>query len=135
MGSSLSSEEDICKDLFGALHGWSWKWDDRFGAVLAEFGVADQVKVRDVLTRLFSCAWDRSTVDAAPDAVQAVKSHCGGLKPGQLLFTTDPGREGFIYCAWWPWGNGTSISLRLAPFSGKSPGSERIKRFKACFGL
>jgi hypothetical protein len=131
----VNSEEDICKALIDALRGWSWKWDDRFGAVLAEFGVADQGEVRDVLRRLFSGEWDGSTIEAAPQAVQTVKSHFNGLMPGQMLFTSQPDREDFVYCAWWPWSNGTTISLRVAPFPGTSPGPERIARFKARFGL
>lgn len=131
----MNSEEDICRDLVAALPDGSWKWDGRFGAVLAEFRVADQAGVRDVLQRLFGAVWDGDNIDIAPDAVRAVKSHFGGLMPGQLLFTSDPGRAEFICCAWWPWGNGQTISLRLALFPGESLSADRIDQFKARFGI
>ena len=131
----MSSEEVICSTLFEAFPTWSWRWDDRFGAVLAEFGAADQVKVRDVLIGLFAAVWDQFTIDTAPDAVQKMKSHFGGLMPGQLLFGSDPGRESFLCCAWWPWANGKTVSLRIAPVFGKDPGAEGIQKFKGRFGL
>ena len=61
----------------------------------------------------------------------------GGIMPGQLLFTSDPDGEALVFCAWWPWGNGETISIRLAPFylkpdSDKSQGARRLKEW---FGI
>ncbi len=131
----MNSEESICNELIDALNGWSWKWDDRFGSVLTEFSVAEQTRVRDVLKRVFRDEWSSANIGAAPDVVRAVKEHCGGLMPGQILFTPDTGQGDFVFGAWWPWGNGRTISLRIAPFSTQSPGADRIDQFKARFGL
>ena len=35
---------------------------------------------------------------------------------GQLLLTSAPSDGVGIYCAWWPWGNGKTISIRLGVF-------------------
>jgi len=43
-----------------------------------------------------------------------------------------------LCCAWWPWGNGETISIRVAPFLGKLPEPQRIERinlFKGWFGM
>lgn len=138
MESQHNSDESFCRDIVAALQGWQWKWDGRFGAVLAEFPADDQAKVRAILGRHFGSVWERSNIDTAPDAVQSVKAHFGGLMTGQLLFTSAPGQEGLIYCAWWPWGNGKTISLRLAPFHAAADEAKKIERidlFKACFGI
>ena len=32
---------------------------------------------------------------------------------GQLLLLSDSATDVLIYCAWWPWGNGLTISIRV----------------------
>lgn len=138
MGPLLSSEENFCRELFGALNGGTWKWDDRFECLLAEFRVADQDKVRAVMQRHLANAWDVSNIDGAPDVVQFLDNHFGGLRAGQILFTSDPSQNDLIYCSWWPWGDGKTISIRFSPFYILLPDSkkiERIKLFKSWFGL
>jgi hypothetical protein len=70
--------------------------------------------------------------------VRTINSRQGGLRPGQLLFTSDPNREAFIFCAWWPWGGGETISIRIAPSFKKisdSEKAEKIQLFKEWFGI
>jgi hypothetical protein len=55
-----------------------------------------------------------------------------------LLFTSDPKRDALIFCAWWPWGDGKTISIRIAPFFKKLSDSEtaaKIQLFKGWFGV
>ncbi len=131
----MNSEASICKELIDALNGRSWKWDDRFNAALTEFSVTEQGEVLDILKRIFSCEWSTANIGRAPADVRAIKEYCGGLMPGQILFTPDSGQGEFVFCAWWPWGNGRTVSLRLAPFSRQSLPAERIDQFKSYFGL
>ena len=90
-----------------------WKWDHRFEALLAEFSVEKKDEFRAILERDFSNVWDRSNIREAPDIVQMCNNNFGGLRSGQLLFTTDQSQDVFICGAWWPWGNGETISLRI----------------------
>ncbi len=36
--------------------------------------------------------------------------------PGQLMFTSEPDRDILLCFAWWPWGNGSTISIRVAAY-------------------
>jgi hypothetical protein len=134
------SEVEIqCKELLSAFQGTlSWKWDSRFETVLAEFGADLRENIRAILNRCLTLAWDASNIGGAPAIVQAINRHLGGLRPGQLLFTSDPNRDAFIYCAWWPWGNGKTISIRIAPSYKKSLDSQKaegIQHLKGWFGI
>ena len=134
-----SDLKNICRELLGSFHGaLSWKWDSRFETVLAEFSVDNKGSVRSILERYLSIVWDSSNIGKAPDTVRMIASHLGGLRSGQLLFTSDPNQDAFLFGAWWPWGDGKTISLRVAPFDKKSSDAEMaelIKLFKGWFGL
>lgn len=116
----------------------SWKWDDRLEAVLAEFDVEKKDAVHAILEQYFSNTWDKSSIGKAPDPVKKISSALGNLWPGQLLFTSDTDGDTFMFCAWWPWNNGKTISIRIAPFYKKlsdSEKAEKSQKFKGWFGL
>ena len=94
-----SGLENASGELEGAFQGiLSVKWDSRFGAVLAEFCAGKKESIRAVLERYLSVTWDSSNIDKAPDIVQEINRNLGGLRAGQILFTTDPTREPLVFC-------------------------------------
>ena len=134
-----SDLESVCRELLSAFQGvLSWQWENRFETALAEFSVNDKDSVRAILERYLNIAWDSSSIGNAPDSVQKIASHLGGLRSGQLFFTSDPNQDAFIFGAWWPWGDGQTISIRIALSDKRlsaSEMSELIKQFKGWFGL
>jgi len=134
-----SALENDCKELLRGFQGiLSWKWDSRFEAALAEFGAEKKDSIRAILERHLKITWDSSNIDNAPDIVRMINSHLGGLRSRQLLFTSDPNRDAFIFCAWWPWGDGKTISIRIAPSYKElsdSQKAEKIQLFKGWFGI
>ena len=90
----------------------SWEWDSRFGMALAQFSVDDAEQVRKVLEKYLRVVWNSSDIDQSPEAVRTVVDSLGGLLPGQFLFTSPP-EEIFLLCAWWPWNNGQTVSVRV----------------------
>jgi len=134
-----SDVENVCRELSRGFHGvLSRQWDGRFETVLAEFGVETKDKVRAILERYPGNIWDSSNIGYAPDIVRTINIRVGKLRSGQLLFTSDPSREAFILGAWWPWGDGQTISIRIAPSYKKISDSERaekIQLFKSWFGI
>jgi hypothetical protein len=113
--------EAICRDLAAAFRaGLAWKWDARFGTVLAEFPLESKASILGILDRHMVDRWDSASIEDAPEAAKKVKAHLGGLMAGQLLFLSDPGGDSLVYCAWWPWGNGLTISIRIGLFGGGS---------------
>ena len=135
-----SDLENVCRELLSAFQGvFSWKWDSGLEMVLAEFGVGNKDSIRAILERYLSSTWDSSNISKAPDiVVQITNNNLGGLRPGQLLFTSDPSLDAIIFCAWWPWGNGINISIRIAPLYMKlldSEKAEQIQLFKRWCGI
>lgn len=134
-----SGIENDCKELFTVFQGvLAWKWDGRFETVLAEFGADKKGSIRPILERYLSIPWDISNIGKAPDIVRTVNNNLGGLRSGQLLFTSDPNRDALTFCAWWPWGDGKTISIRIAPFYKELLASEkagRIQLLKGWFGI
>ena len=134
-----SDLENICRELLNAFQGiLLWKWDSYIDAVLAEFDVGDKDSIRAILERYLGSTWDNSNIDKAPDMVQMIDNNLVGLRPGQLLFTSDPNQDTIVFGAWWPWGDGKTISIRIAPFYKKLSDpekAEQIKLFKSWFGI
>ena len=72
------------------------------------------------------------------DKYKAVQDDLGGLMAGQILFTSDPNRGVVLFCAWWPWGNGEKISIRVGLWSknlSDAEYAENLQQLKVCFGL
>ena len=134
-----SDIENVWQKLSAAFQGTlTWQWDARFEAVLAEFGVDNKDNIRATLERHFSAAWDSANVVNAPDTVGVVKDDLGGLMAGQILFTSDPNHGVVLFCAWWPWGNGEKISLRVGLWSKQLTDpeyAENLQQLKDCFGV
>ena len=137
---NTSDIEDICRKLMNAFQGvLSWEWEDRFEAVLAKIRVDKKDNVREILERHFIHVWDKANIDKASDTLQPVITQLGGLMAGQLLFTSDTEKDVFIFCAWWPWGDGETISVRIAPAccrkQSESEEGELIQQFKGWFEM
>jgi hypothetical protein len=120
MNLNKSDLKEACKGLFDDFEGvLTLKWDKGFEAFSAEFSVEDQEKVSSVLDRHLNLKWDKNTIRTAPDIIKKKTGDFGDLRPGQMLFTSDPEGDVLIFAAWWPWGNNETISMRIA-----SPGTE-----------
>jgi len=97
----------------------TWGWDDRFEAVLATCKTKNMHNIQSSIKNHLKTVWDNSNTETAPDPVLDAISHFGGLMPGQLLFTSDSDPDFLLCCAWWPWGDGETISIRVAPLAKK----------------
>lgn len=134
-----SDIKSICREFFSASQGvLSWQWEDRFETALAQFDADKKERVRTILERYMKITWNSATIKKAPDAVQDINSRFNGLMSGQILFTSDPNLDDFIFCAWWPWNGGDTISIRVAPSCKKLSDLEkagRITLFRGWFGI
>ena len=139
MDFNESEPEAVSRRLATAFRGiLSWKWDDYIDTVLAKFDTGDKDSIREILERYLGSTWDASNIAKAPDIVQTVNNNLGGLRPEQLLYTSDPEQVAIIFGAWWPWGDGKTISIRIAPAYGMLSYSEKelkFKRFRGLFGI
>lgn len=122
--------------LIEALPGAEWEYDERFITALYCYEIAKHGQVETVLTEMFENGWDYKSYKKGSKSVKKLVKELSGLQKGQLLHTT--GDELLIYAVLWPWGDGTTVSLRIGLYSLKDKefnekGSERF--VKEWFGL
>lgn len=139
MESSASGHFGIYESLADAFpDSLIWEWDHRFGGVLAAFESEDKDRVSAVITAQFPQAWDGVSVNDATEDVSSAMERFGGLHPGQRLYVADLNENTMLFGLWWPWSNGTTISIRLIPHS---PGAQEFEAeelhaaMKPIFGL
>ncbi|MBE0635434.1 hypothetical protein IH601_05515 [Candidatus Bipolaricaulota bacterium] len=112
---TLESKLSVLAEDLGKIV--DWKWDGRFSTAVGEFAATEKDRVLGVLEKHLVSTWDSLTVKDAPDVVQEISKKLGGLMSGQLLLLSDSRQAACIFCAWWPWGSGAKISIRIAPFN------------------
>lgn len=114
--------EHDCTELFKVLQAaLSWQWDNRFQAALSQISIEEKDVTRLTLENHLGTPWDSGTIDTAPETVRRAIGRLGGIMPGQLLFAVGLPQDGIVFCAWWPWGNGRTISLRIGTSQEGSP--------------
>ena len=111
--TDLTGVQKASEGLVAAGDLFDWSWDDRFGAALTTFQAANEEKVRAALATTLPVRHDATTIKEASKLASQIAEAFGGLRGGQeLLFSTD-GEAPLMVGAWWPWGNGATISLRV----------------------
>lgn len=135
--------DDVLADAMGAsarlveaTRELRWEWDSRFSAVLCVVKSPRDVAVLELVAALFPSGWDGKTISQAPDPVRALASDWG-LKAGQRLFTLDPADDPLFFAAWWPWGAGTTFSLRISCVAGSPAveGHDPLTQLRRWFSL
>lgn len=115
MDDKKATIENACKELVTELDGiLDWKWDDRFESLVSEFTMESQKEVVAILEKHLKLKWNDKSIKKAPKTIKANSQRFGSLRKGQLIFTTDPESSTHIIAAWWPWGDGQSVSIRVA---------------------
>jgi hypothetical protein len=89
-----------------------WEWDGRFSAALAVVEAPADTATLALIGQAFTTAWDAQTIKQAPDATRKLASSWG-LQRSQRLFTLEIDDDPLLFAAWWPWGSGTTFSLRV----------------------
>lgn len=106
-------------------HGWSW--DRRLECVASTFDVARSGEARSAASILFTSEWGHRSLANAPEVVTQVAQMSGGVRPDQILLSTDELDGVIAYGLWWPWGaEGTNISMRVG-LAGDVGYSEQIQ--------
>jgi hypothetical protein len=139
MNYNTEKLEKNCRKMLNEFEDQlTWKWDERFGTVLAEFDVGNKESVSNIIKIYMGDIWDNGNSKTAPEVVQTVINYFGGLSHGQQLFTSDPKGDDLVLCALWPWGNGKTISIRMGVFAevlSDDDNEELTKEFKGWFNL
>lgn len=108
--------DTLCSALPTTLQ---YEWDERFDGILTAFENTDKDAVFSAVSAHFDKCWDHNGMGDAPASIQAASAGYGGLTPGQLMFARDLTEDVVLLGFWWPWGNGTTISMRCIPYMEK----------------
>jgi len=112
-----------------------WQWDGRFKTPLAEFPIDRKGEILELLEKHLVSRWDASSVVEAPEVVREILKTLGGLMSGQLLLLSNLEGPAFLFCAWWPWGNGQKVSIRIGAFGEASEKEALTQVLKDRFGV
>ena len=120
MEHDLAYIEACCRRIIDqAAAALSWQWDDHIGTMLATFSIEHADLVTRVLDDTFASLWDESSIVDAPGPVRQIAESLGHLRAGQRLYMTPAEEKAVAFGAWWPWGNGKTISLRIGLVLGR----------------
>jgi hypothetical protein len=128
---------DALARLRAAWPGIGWSWDGRFRCLASSFDRKIAERVREVMADALgpeSGAWTAAHIASAPPAVRALADRHGGVRAGQMLLTGAAAGDLRLYALWWPWGDATTISLRVCIENGdREPGL--LPRVRALFDI
>jgi oxalate decarboxylase/phosphoglucose isomerase-like protein (cupin superfamily) len=136
----MNQEEQIQtygKDVIEALSSMvKWKYDDFHKVMLAEFSVDKQDQVLFTLQQVLPINWDVKTIKKAPNEVKHYAGIFSKLVKQQKLFSTNIERHPIVMVAWWPWGHGATVSVRLfltdtSPYVAKNGFMHKLTRIFA----
>jgi hypothetical protein len=134
----LKEVEQTCRTLVergGEL--LTWEWDDSFPAALCVVKSPRDQELLALVEELLPVHWDHESIRQAPRRILELSGARGGLRPGQKLLTTEPADDPLLFAAWWPWGGGTTFSLRVgcvaAGAAAEALQPEAVMR--ACLGV
>jgi len=114
MRNELAEIEICCKGIIKDHRELlKWEWDDYIGAFLTTFSTSQAPQIETICDKYFMSRWDRESLVKAPPSVRAIAKTLGGLRAAQRLLMTRPDQFLMAFGAWWPWGDGQTISLRI----------------------
>jgi hypothetical protein len=101
---------------------FAWSWDTwPAGMILSKIEKTDRKKAETLLHDTFAGFWDDGKITGAPGKIREIVDSYGGLGKGQIAYASNPDAPAILVALWWPWGNGETVSLRLALTPG-APG-------------
>ena len=139
----MGDPNEVWETIFSALANlrdrWpatDWSYDRRLKCVASSIPLAREIDARAAMADALPASFTAETVATASAGVRALIEKCGGLRASQLLFwgvnvqEDAPGAFGL----WWPWGDGTTVSLRIGLHDVDIP-KERYPRLRDVFGI
>jgi hypothetical protein len=111
-----------------------WSYDRRFKCVVSSVSTAHDAAVRAAIAELLTSSFTAESLAAAPEAVRALANQCGGLRPSQLLLWGGTAGAPGVFGLWWPWGDGSTLSLRIGLHDVDAP-KQRYPRLRDIFGI
>lgn len=133
-GDSWSPVLNALKNLRAAWPSRGWSWDTRLTCVTSSFNVEGEAKARAAVAVALGNEWTAVSIQSAPPVLRDIAERSGGLRSGQLIFTSGTVGSGFAYGLWWPWGDAITTSLRIG-LGGSGVREETLRRLRDVFNV
>jgi hypothetical protein len=140
----MESTEQPWEDLFRGLESlrgrWpspDWIYDRRLKCVASSIPMTNeriQSEARAAIAEVLPRSFNAESMRDAPEEVRTLAERCGGLRSSQLLFWGGGLGEPGAFGLWWPWGDGTTVSLRIGLHDVDLP-KQRYPRLRDLFGI
>lgn len=137
----MATPDQVWEELFQALDRlrgrWpagDWTYDRRLKCVSSSIPLAQQEAARAAMTEVLPTSYSAQTLASAPEGVRSLAEKCGGVRSSQLLFWGGGDAAPGAFGLWWPWGDGTTVSLRIGLHDVDLP-KERYPRLRDVFGI
>ena len=137
----MASPNEVWESIFAALESlrsrWpapDWMYDRRLKCVASSIPLTRQDDARAAMAEVLPTSYSVDTLTSASEGVRALVEKCGGLRAAQLLFWGGPDDAPGAFGLWWPWGDGTTVSLRIGLHDVDVP-KERYPRLRDVFGI
>ena len=125
---------DALTQLREAWPARDWTWDHRFKCATSSLATATANAAKAHLLVATPAEWSAASFATAPEPVKALAERCGELRPGQSLFTAPPVAGMTLFGMWWPWGDGSKISIRLG-IAGSDRQKDLFPLVRTIFGI
>lgn len=90
-----------------------WSYDNRFNTLASTFRSDVAPQARSAILKVLPTEWTEATLRLAPQPVRDVAARTGGIRSNQFLFTHVLAPTVIAYGLWWPWEEGSTISMRV----------------------
>lgn len=125
---------DTLAQLRAAWPSRDWTWDPRFKCVTSSVPADAADAARGILATTVPSEWSDTTFATAPAEVRALSERCGEVRPGQALMTASPVAGMILFAMWWPWGDGSKVSIRLGVANSDRP-KDLYPLVRSLFGI
>ena len=137
----MGNSDEAWDSVFGALSrlraAWpsqDWSYDRRLKCVTSSIPLTREADARAAMAEALPVSFSVETLATAGEGQRALVEKCGGLRASQLLFWGGGDDAAGAFGLWWPWGDGTTVSLRIGLHDVDVP-KERYPRLRDLFGI
>ncbi|HMF43925.1 MAG TPA: hypothetical protein VKQ32_24800 [Polyangia bacterium] len=137
----MGNSDEVWESVFAALTrlraAWpsqDWSYDRRLKCVASSIPLAREAEARAAMAEALPASFSVETLATAGEGQRDLVGKCGGLRAAQLLFWGGGDDAPGAFGLWWPWGDGTTVSLRIGLHDVDVP-KERYPRLRDVFGI
>ena len=137
----MANPTEVWEAIFTSLErlkarwpGPDWSYDRRLKCVASSIPLTLEPEARAAIAEVLPLSFSVDTLTSAGQGVRGLVEKCGGLRATQLVLWGGGDDAPGVFGLWWPWGDGTTVSLRIGLHDVDAP-KERYPRLRDVFGI